>query len=379
MLFQQSDPRHLVCSVDACGADPSIAHEHTANFPHCPELSFSQIKPALPLTNILRTSVCTSPRSRKLPHFLTGPKPACSNYWCTHPRAHRGSYIQAQVRGCQISNSLCFPSRMFCCADCVSYLFRLSLRCYSCMASPTPFGPLWPPMASLEPFTPSLRLPGRPRVDRVDGRPQKQHEVPINCLAYADDLKVASASPKGLQQRHQQQYLEVARLQANPSKSSFLSVSAKGHVSKEHGFKLHDIPPPQIHMGDACRYLGTPDSLSSQQQRTHVAAIWCARKDVGIIFSSGLIAQQNLKACRASILSRFEYYLRHSLPLFQETKAFDIHIRKLVSSLLNFPKRVTTSSFHLLQQLGGLVLPSLQQGPYTHTRGWSARTMCSVR
>lgn len=236
-----------------------------------------------------------------------------------------------------------------------------------CPLSPLLFNfALEPLLRVLESAKDPYLLYGPPNRTRAEERCNRQEPIPVHCLAYADDLKIVSNSADGLKAHHKivAEFLQVSGLRANPSKCAVLGVSKVGRRLEpvEYAVELHSEKIPRLTLDEAYRYLGLPDTLSSQQQRMHVAGvIRKAQKDAFVLFNSGLTPQQKLDAFRVFIMSRFDYHVRHSTPLIGDLTAFDTNCRGLVNTLLRLGRGASVAYVHLPTHMGGLGVPSLQQ------------------
>ena len=184
--------------------------------------------------------------------------------------------------------------------------------------------------------------------------------------AYADDLKIFSASKAAVTRQHElvAEFLKWTGMEANPSKCRSLGLGRNGGniVADDLQLALAGAPIPAMTHMQSYNYLGVGDGFDHVCRRIELAPkLKQLKQDTTALLASGLAPWQVVKAVKVYLYPRVEYALRYLRPDDQYLESFDLHLRRGLRHLLRLPTSANNDFFYAPVSRGGLgFLPLVQ-------------------
>lgn len=192
----------------------------------------------------------------------------------------------------------------------------------------------------------------------------KGETVDVNCMAFADDIVVLAATPRGLQ--HQlnalEQFLAARGLQVNPAKSLSLTIlpSGKSKVSKidtTHTYRINGKPIPQANTTTCWRYLGIRfNALGKERDRPGKEV----QTLLGRVSAAPLKPQQRLVVLKYYLLPRLYHRLVLGPVSAKTLLKLDCLVRAAVRRWLVLPHDTPLGFYYAPTPEGGLGIPSMR-------------------
>lgn len=191
---------------------------------------------------------------------------------------------------------------------------------------------------------------------RLDG-------VPVNAIAFADDMVLMASTPAGLQELLDvlTAYLSSCGMSLNPAKC--LSLSLKGQpksktlVVEHRSFNIDGTRFPFIQRGESWKYLGI---IFDANGRTRFRADEVVRPLLDRITKAPLKPQQRLHILRCFLLPRLFHRLTLGGVTVSVLKKTDVLVRSAVRRWLHLPADVPTAFYHASVADGGLGIQAVR-------------------
>ncbi|KAH9141257.1 hypothetical protein AeRB84_014574 [Aphanomyces euteiches] len=183
--------------------------------------------------------------------------------------------------------------------------------------------------------------------------------VHLATTAFADDIKVFSRSPAGIQALHATvvAFLDWSMMTANPAKCVFLGVFFKDsrQVPCDFSLAIAGAPLPQLSLFDSYAYLGIREGFDHVHTRFQLEAnLNDMRRQITALVQSPLAPWQIIKAIKVHVLSQLDYGLRHVKAPLSQLKSFSTFLTKSLQHLLRLPTTATNEFFYAPPTSGGL-------------------------
>lgn len=192
----------------------------------------------------------------------------------------------------------------------------------------------------------------------------KGETVDANCMAFADDIVVLAATPRGLQQQLSalEQFLAARGLHVNPAKSLSLTIlpSGKDKVSKidtTHTYNINGEPIPQANTTTCWRYLGIRfNALGKARDRPGEEVKTMLER----VSKAPLKPQQRLVVLKYYLLPRLYHRLVLGPITAKTLLKLDCLVRAAVRRWLVLPHDTPLGFYYAPTPEGGLAIPCMR-------------------
>jgi hypothetical protein len=184
-------------------------------------------------------------------------------------------------------------------------------------------------------------------------------DVTLSTTAFADDVKLFSRTPAGIQALHATMvdFLAWSTMAANPTKCAFLAVAYKDskQVPSDLTLAINGVALPKLSLSDSYCYLGIREGFDHVHTRFQLTdKLASMRRQVVALVKSPLAPHQIIKAIKVFVLSQLEFAIRHVKATKSQLQSFSSFLVKSLRHLLRLPTSSTTEFFHSPPSSGGL-------------------------
>lgn len=192
----------------------------------------------------------------------------------------------------------------------------------------------------------------------------KGETVDVNCMAFADDIVILAATPRGLQDQLSalEQFLTARGLQVNPAKSLSLTIlpSGKDKVSKidtTHAYTINGEPIPQASSTTCWRYLGIRFNATGKERDRPGTEVKSLLESVS---KAPLKPQQRLVVLKYYLLPRLYHRLVLGPVSAKALLKLDCQVRSYVRKWLALPQDTPLGFYYAPTPEGGLGIPCVR-------------------
>ncbi|KAF0703917.1 hypothetical protein AaE_015198, partial [Aphanomyces astaci] len=184
-------------------------------------------------------------------------------------------------------------------------------------------------------------------------------DVNLSTTAFADDIKIFSRTPSGIQGLHATvvDFLDWSTMAANPSKCAFLAVTYKDskQVPSDLTLAINGVALPKLSLADSYCYLGIREGFDHVHTRFQLTdKLASMRQQVVALVKSPLAPWQIIKAIKVFVMSQLEFAIRHVKATKSQLQGFSTFLAKSLRHLLRLPTNSTKEFFYSPPSSGGL-------------------------